>query len=96
MYDGVRALDNLIRFVFFQHNLPEGPPVEDTEGGSGDQEIQEEWVDALPELDTSDPLDQEELLEEEPSGNDLEEVRVPLGRRQESQNPQPEQVTILT
>ena len=53
-------------------------------------------MDALPELDTSDPLDQEELLEEEPSGNDLEEVRVPLGRRQESQNPQPEQVTILT
>ena len=30
-------------------------------------------MDALPELDTSDPLDQEELLEEEPSGNDLEE-----------------------
>ena len=81
---------------FFQHNLPKDPPVEDIEGGSGDQEIQEEWVDALPELDTSDPLDQEELLEEEPSGNDLEEVRVPLGRRQESQNPQPEQVTILT
>ena len=74
----------------FQQNLPEDPPVqyaEDTEGGGEDQEIQEEWEDALPELDsnpqdlggnqggtdTSDPLDQEELLDEESSEDDLEE-----------------------
>ena len=53
------------KICFFQHSQPEGPPVEDIEGGSGDQEIQEEWVDALPELDTSVPLGQEEFLEKD-------------------------------
>ena len=38
---------------FLQHNQPEDPPVEDTEGGSEDQEIHEEWEDALPGLETA-------------------------------------------
>ena len=38
---------------FLQHNQPEDPPVEDTEGGSEDQEVHEEWEDALPGLETA-------------------------------------------
>ena len=77
-------------YFSFQQDLPKNPPVqlaEDTEGGE-DQDNQEEWADALPSLeinpqdlgkgeggsDTTDPLEPEELLDEEEPEDDLEEA----------------------